>query len=303
MSNIFVHKYAGILSAYGMALADVVHEAQEPLGLEYSKENIEAIKSRLDALSKQCERKLTEHGFESNYIKLEPYLHLRYESTDTALMCTPETKKRNPDNVFIPNYGDFFATFINRYETEFGFVITGRNVIVDDIRVRGCGKTITPKEKMLRSTSNSYNIKVENFTNVYFDGMGLTHCQIILYSELQYGHIIPGPTLLIDDLSTIVIEPNCRGEVTPIGNLVIHVDPDETSAQKIIDDKLDAVQLSIFSHRFMSIAEQMGRILQRTSISTNIKERLDFSCALFGPDGGLVSNAPHIPVHLGMVDI
>lgn len=299
MSEIFVHKYAGILSAYGMALADVVHEAQEPSGLEYCKENIEAIKSRLDALCRECETKLKEHGFDIEHIALEPYLHLRYESTDTALMCTPETKKKSQDCIFIPNYGDFYVTFLNRYETEFGFVISGRRVIVDDIRVRGCGKTNAPKEKLLRSTSNSNNIKINDFTNVYFEGLGPTHVSIILYSELQYGHLIPGPVLLIDNLSTIVVEPNCRAEVTPTGNLIIHIEPDENSAQKLIDDKLDAVQLSIFSHRFMSIAEQMGRILQRTSISTNIKERLDFSCALFGPDGGLVSNAPHIPVHLG----
>lgn len=298
MSNIFVHKYAGILSAYGMALADVVHEAQEPSGLEYTKENADIIKLRLDALGEECESKLKEHGFDIEHIALEPYLHLRYESTDTALMCTPYTNRKSEDCVFIRNYGDFYANFLSRYESEFGFVISGRRVIVDDIRVRGCGKTYAPKEKLIRSTSNS-KTKVEDFTNVYFDGLGMTQVSIILYSQLQYGHVILGPALLIDNLSTIVIEPHCRAEVTPTGNLIVHVEPDENSAKKLIDDKLDAVQLSIFSHRFMSIAEQMGRILQRTSISTNIKERLDFSCALFGPDGGLVSNAPHIPVHLG----
>ncbi|VDK51029.1 unnamed protein product, partial [Gongylonema pulchrum] len=107
--------------------------------------------------------------------------------------------------------------------------------------------------------------------------------------KLKYGHTIIGPAIIIDANSTIVIEPFCKATVTCEGNIEISVE----SAKRIeIGVDVDPIQLSIFSHRFMSIAEQMGRILQRTAISTNIKERLDFSCALFGPDGGLVANAP-----------
>lgn len=137
-----------------------------------------------------------------------------------------------------------------------------------------------------------------NRVKTYFDGTGLIEVGVVLSTDLSAGHVLQGPLILIDKLSTILIEPNCRAEVTKKGDLIINVELDSNLA-KCVDDTLDAVQLSIFSHRFMSIAEQMGRILQRTSISTNIKERLDFSCALFGSDGGLVSNAPHIPVHLG----
>merc|ERR550519_1099019 len=100
----------------------------------------------------------------------------------------------------------------------------------------------------------------------------------------------------MDRLSTVLVEPGCDAAITSRGDVKIAVGSANARAVGI---ELDTVQLSIFSHRFMSIAEQMGRVLQRTSISTNIKERLDFSCAVFGPDGGLVSNAPHIPVHLG----
>ncbi|XP_027488997.1 5-oxoprolinase, partial [Corapipo altera] len=106
----------------------------------------------------------------------------------------------------------------------------------------------------------------------------------------------PTPPLCGAPPSTIVVEPGCSATLTPLGDICIEVG---SGTPRPLDPQLDPVQLSIFSHRFMSIAEQMGRILQRTAISTNIKERLDFSCALFGPDGGLVSNAPHIPVHLG----
>lgn len=129
--------------------------------------------------------------------------------------------------------------------------------------------------------------------------------------DLKHQHEIQGPAIIMDKLSTILIEPGCRGVVSRGGNLKIRIGDSQLPR---VGPELDAIQLSIFSHRFMSIAEQMGRygcnlilesvlnfyrILQRTSVSTNIKERLDFSCALFGPDGGLVSNAPHIPVHLG----
>jgi 5-oxoprolinase (ATP-hydrolysing) len=117
-----------------------------------------------------------------------------------------------------------------------------------------------------------------------------------MMNELKAGDKIEGPGIIMDKLSTILVEPNCHAEITLKGDIRIKIG---TSTARKVGVELDAIQLSIFSHRFMSIAEQMGRILQRTSISTNIKERLDFSCAVFGPDGGLVSNAPHIPVHLG----
>lgn len=298
MSKILIHKYAGILSAYGMALADVVYEAQEPCGLEYSLTNVEMIRIRLNNLALQCRTNLLSQGFDDDHIVIEPFLHLRYDATDSALMCTPST---NADTVAdlsvnIPGYGDFYASFLKRYQTEFGFVIRGRKVIVDDIRVRGSGKSNTPQEEDIAQSNKSP--RIVNTVKTYFDGFGLIDVNVVLSSDLQAGDLLHGPLVLIDKLSTILIEPNCHAQVTKKGDFIINVESDNSLA-KGIDDTLDAVQLSIFSHRFMSIAEQMGRILQRTSISTNIKERLDFSCALFGPDGGLVSNAPHIPVHLG----
>lgn len=277
-----------------MALADVVHETQEPCGLLLDKINASIIASRLDYLSKQCRDKLAAQRFDNEHIELEPYLHLRYEGTDCALMCSPSPSVgTDPRSVVIASYGDFYSTFVKRYRNEFGFVIAGRSVVVDDIRVRGSGKTATPKE--VDAPLAHGNPIPETHTNVYFDG-GYQSTPVFLTSKLGFGHEIYGPAILIDNLSTILVEPNSSCSVTKKGDLVITIG---SGHRMEIDDRLDAVQLSIFSHRFMSIAEQMGRILQRTSISTNIKERLDFSCALFGPDGGLVSNAPHIPVHLG----
>ncbi|KAJ8302674.1 hypothetical protein KUTeg_019070 [Tegillarca granosa] len=231
MTQVYVHRYAGILSAYGMALADVVHEAQEPCAKTYSKESFNYIDKRIEELNKVCTDELLRQGFNRNQISTQPFLHMRYDRTDCALMVSTETFPANQES---SKFGDFVAAFQERYQTEFGFTLPHRPIIVDDIRIRGVGKAFVDTDEVLPASSD---------------------------------------TPQVDMIGT--------GTVQRIG-------PD-----------LDAIQLSIFSHRFMSIAEQMGRILQRTSISTNIKERLDFSCAMFGPDGGLVANAPHIPVHLG----
>ncbi|XP_054738314.1 5-oxoprolinase [Anastrepha obliqua] len=291
ISKVLVHKYAGVLSAYGMALADVVQETQEPCGLEYSAGNADLFKARLDALADQCTTNLKSQGF--NKIELEPFLHLRYDGTDCALMCSPATTT-NKDDALLTSYGDFIATFLQRYRTEFGFVLQNRAIVVDDIRVRGLGKNITPVEADI-GKSVTATPTPEGVTRIFFE-QGAYESPIYLTKNLLAGCKIAGPAILIDQLSTILVEPGCVAEVTTRGDLVINVC---SGNRNVVDCKLDAIQLSIFSHRFMSIAEQMGRVLQRTSISTNIKERLDFSCALFGPDGGLVSNAPHIPVHLG----
>lgn len=291
INKVLVHKYAGVLSAYGMALADVVQETQEPCGLAFSAENSDFFKARLDALAAQCTSSLQAQGYSK--IELEPFLHLRYDGTDCALMCAPASTTRTEDTL-LASYGDFIATFLKRYRTEFGFVLQNRAIVVDDIRVRGLGKNNTPPELEIEKAT-VVTPKPTGFTRIFFE-QGAHESPIYLTSSLLAGSQISGPAILIDQLSTILVEPDCVAEVTKHGDLVINVC---SSNRTVVDCKLDAIQLSIFSHRFMSIAEQMGRVLQRTSISTNIKERLDFSCALFGPDGGLVSNAPHIPVHLG----
>ncbi|KXJ77397.1 5-oxoprolinase [Aedes albopictus] len=293
MSKVLVHKYAGILSAYGMALADVVHEAQEPASLILNEQNRLTIRDKLNELSLACKEHLMSQGFQEDNIVLEPYLHLRYEGTDCALMCAPDKVINNQDN-YIYTYGDFEKTFFERYKSEFGFVLENRKIIVDDIRVRGSGKSSVYEEASIPEADGP--IYPEKTTTTYFEE-GPMVTPVFDCSKLCSGHSVQGPAILIDKLSTIVIEPGCQALVTSKGDLIIEVSTG--SANKRIDEHLDAVQLSIFNHRFMSIAEQMGRVLQRTAISTNIKERLDFSCALFGPDGGLVSNAPHIPVHLG----
>ncbi|XP_043192342.1 5-oxoprolinase-like [Amphibalanus amphitrite] len=290
MGTVFVHRYAGILSAFGMALADVVHEAQEPCGLLYGPDNFAYFDERLVALSEVCREKLRQQGFTDDKIVTEVHLHMRYDKTDCALMIQPSEAGTDAPS---PTHGDFMEAFLRRYRKEFGFVISDRDVVVDDVRVRGRGLASVDDDVTLPPAQAPPSPKTE--TKVYFVG-GYRTVQVYLLSELGAGQEIAGPAIIMDSLSTILVEPDCTATITSRGDVRIRVG---SGAPPKIGPELDSIQLSIFGHRFMSLAEQMGRILQRTSISTNIKERLDFSCALFGPDGGLVSNAPHIPVHLG----
>ncbi|KAI5641299.1 hydantoinase b/oxoprolinase domain-containing protein [Phthorimaea operculella] len=291
ISTVLIHKYAGILSAYGMALAHIVHESQEPCAAVYCPKEFARLDERIDVLGAICRDKLRSQGIADSQIVLEPYLHLRYAGTDCALMVSPEPAG---DGKNTTKHGDFYTAFVNRYKNEFGFTLADRDVIVDDIRVRGVGMSQV-QEETAPPSGKGVQPKAEKTVQVYFEG-GYQDTNIYLLENLKPDQLIPGPAIIMDNLSTILVEPDCRAEITQYGDVRITVG---SGKPRQVTTELDSIQLSIFSHRFMSIAEQMGRVLQRTSISVNIKERLDFSCALFGPDGGLVSNAPHIPVHLG----
>uniref|UniRef100_A0A8C4HDM1 5-oxoprolinase, ATP-hydrolysing n=1 Tax=Dicentrarchus labrax TaxID=13489 RepID=A0A8C4HDM1_DICLA len=270
MKTVFIHKYSGVLSAYGLALADVVEEVQEPCSLQYEQHSFGKLDRRVEQLSKRCRDTLC-----ARTLILTEYM--RY-GTDCALMVTAAGYPSNAQSCLA---GDFRSAFTKRYLKEFGFTIPDRPIMVDDIRVRGCGKS---------GIKSVYKTKMGHGQEGYLD------TSVYLWEELPCGHSIQGPAIIIDKNSTILVEPCCEARLTEGGDVCMSVGSDPHCA---LGTELNTVQLSIFSHRFMSIAEQMGRVLQRTSISTNIKERLDFSCAVFGPDGGLVSNAPHIPVHLG----
>ncbi|XP_048473496.1 5-oxoprolinase [Rhincodon typus] len=225
-------------------------------------------------------------------IHTEAFLHLRYDRTDCALMCSGSSHppRRGSDSC---RHGDFHTAFTSRYMKEFGFVIPDRPIIVDDIRVRGCAKSAFKKEQKMKCSGREP--RVETVVKCYFDE-GYLDTAVYLMEDLSCDHTVSGPAIIIDKNSTILVEPDCIAGVTKLGDIQITIGRGKLQT---VGPRLDTIQLSIFSHRFMSIAEQMGHTLQRTAISTNIKERLDFSCALFGPTGGLVSNAPHIPVHLG----
>lgn len=284
ISSIYIHRLASVLSAYGIGLADVVHEEQEPSSFELVDESLVEIDSRLAALEEKARHKLMQDGFPSSRLSIKHYLNLRYEGTDTCIMIAKDHKNDS-----------YSKLFEDRYLREHGFSLS-RPIVVDDIRVRVIGiSTVQDDIQFCKENISSFSPK--EITRCFFEYHGWLETKVFDLSELPPLTKIEGPALILDSNSTVLIDPSCIGEVTEFGHIHIKV----TNEVNAVRDpcSCDPILLSIFSHRFMSIAEQMGRTLQRTAISTNIKERLDFSCAIFGPDGGLVANAPHLPVHLG----
>ena len=281
ITTIFIHRFAGILSAYGLGLADTVVERQMPAAQVLQPETTAKLQEKLRDLQRQSEGELMGQGIDRKAIRTTRHLNLRYQGTDTALMI------REPED------GDFAAAFEAAYFREFGFRLPGRDILVDDLRVRSVGKAAGlrsfPKEKADSAPQKLRTVPC------YFTG-GRRETDLYKLDDLRAGHTINGPAILIQETGTIVIEPDCRARITAGGDVEIRV---EQGQRQQVGTGVDPVQLSIFGNLFMSIAEQMGRMLQKTAISTNIKERLDFSCALFDPKGNLVANAPHVPVHLG----
>uniref|UniRef100_A0A6Q2XRM8 5-oxoprolinase, ATP-hydrolysing n=1 Tax=Esox lucius TaxID=8010 RepID=A0A6Q2XRM8_ESOLU len=281
MKTVFIHKYSGVLSAYGLALADVVEEVQEPCSLQYCPGSFSELDRRVEQLTQRCTETLRGRGFSGSDITTEVFLHLRYQKTDCALMVTAAGYPGNSQSC---RSGDFCSAFTERYRKEFGFTISDRPIMVDDIRVRGSGKSgIKSVTHTKRGLDVPKATTVETVTTKCYFEDGYLETSVYLCEDLPCDHSISGPAIIIDKNSTILVEPSCVAQLTEGGDVCISVGSDPYC---LLGTELNTVQLSIFSHRFMSIAEQMGRVLQRTSISTNIKERLDFSCAVFGPDGG-----------------
>ncbi|CAI7650439.1 unnamed protein product [Penicillium glandicola] len=293
IGTVIIHRFSSILSAYGMALADVVHEAQEPASGVLDQTAMKSVTERIAALKSKVTTALTTDGIEESQIQHEIYLNLRYQGTDNLLM------------VLEPEHGDFIAEFVKEHEREFSFTFPGRNILVEDIRVRGVGKATSiapeaPQQEFKSVTKTPIGSeKQDDSSSVYFAGVGEVTTPVFFLNNMKPGYVLQGPAMIIDKTQTIVVEPNATATI-----LSRHVILDVQSSKKQATDAtvVDPIRLSIFGHRFMSVADQMSRMFQKTSVSTNIKERLDFSCAVFSPDGKLVANAPNVPVHLGSME-
>ncbi|EAW07039.1 5-oxoprolinase [Aspergillus clavatus NRRL 1] len=293
ITRIIIHKYSSVLSAYGLALAEVVKESQEPVSTDFLAFQ-STLKKRFGDMTKAATEEMITQGFRADQVQHEMYLNMRYEGSDTSLMIL----KPDEDNGFLDQFKE-------RHRREFGFN-SDRPVLVDDIRVRTIASSKVRTEKsplvQLRGASlKDVSGQPDNTTKAYFDGSSSRiDTPVYLLDKLERNSRVHGPAVIIDKTQTVVVSPNAVASILETC-IVIDLKDTKTDTPAAHDEPshIDPIRLSIFGHRFMSIAEQMGRTLQKTSVSTNIKERLDFSCALFSPDGGLVANAPHVPVHLG----
>jgi 5-oxoprolinase (ATP-hydrolysing) len=290
IKRVLIHRFSSILSAYGMALADVVVELQEPESSAYNDGSAPRIEKRAAALRQRATDQLIAEGFNADQIQHEMFLNMRYRGSDTSLMIAESETA-----------GDFTAGFIARHQREFGFT-QPREILVDDIRIRSIGKAMKVEVKspfqQLKEIDRtpSPDLKPAHIRKVYFEKEGWVDSRIFHLKDVPKGSVILGPAMIIDETQTIVVDP--ASEATVLAEHVL-IELLDAEIKKISADEVDPIQLSVFSHRFMSVAEQMGETLRKTSISTNIKERLDYSCAVFSSDGRLVANAPHIPAHLG----
>ncbi|KAL6866222.1 hypothetical protein ACO1O0_002329 [Amphichorda felina] len=305
--QILVHRYSSVLSAYGMALADVVDERQEPESKVWQDggDVVKDLQSRMDKLKEKSRATLKEQGFEDSEIAFEEYLNMRYRGTESALMIIKPSEEEAKES-FGGNDWEFGKAFVKHHRYEFGFTLDDRDIIVDDVRVRGIGKSFRHNERTVDQQLQSIKrqdvdeTKKHGSQKVYFEG-GRLDTPIYKLENLSVGDVISGPAMLADGTQTIVVTPKSKALVSET-HVIIDMEGEtakEGTTGNQADREVDPIMLSIFGHRFMAIAEQMGRALQKTSVSTNVKERLDFSCAIFDASGGLVANAPHLPVHLG----
>ncbi|MCS7101804.1 MAG: hydantoinase B/oxoprolinase family protein, partial [Burkholderiaceae bacterium] len=285
MTSIFVHPLAGVLSAYGMGLADqaVLREAtvESPL----LPQTMPLVEARLAALVEAASAELVAQGVPRERIRLQRRVYLKYEGTDTAL---PVPFDALPAMV---------AQFEAAYTARFSFLMRERRLVVETVAVEalGGGEAMDPGGAAVAAGGEA--LAPAAFVQAYFEGQWM-RTPLYLRARMRAGDAIDGPAIVAEENATTVIEPGWRAQLTPSGSLILRRVA-ARPARRAVGTQVDPVMLEVFNNLFMSIAEQMGVRLQNTAYSVNIKERLDFSCALFDADGNLIANAPHMPVHLG----
>ncbi|TDK49894.1 5-oxoprolinase [Antarcticimicrobium luteum] len=288
MTKVLVHPLSGLLSAYGIGLARVTEVRQRGLETELTGAGTAAADAALSALANEVRGALTAQGVADEEITLIPHLHLRYAGTDTALPVAWD--------------GDAEAAraiFEAAHEAEFGFVAPETALVIEAAEIEGqaAGPAADPEPAVLLAAGEA-----EAAAEVPFFSGGTTWPARVVHREaLAPGLGVTGPALIIEANQTIVVEPGWRAEVTARDHVLMSR-VEAAARDKAIGTEADPVLLEVFNNLFMNIAEQMGVALQKTARSVNIKERLDFSCAVFDADGALVANAPHMPVHLGSMD-
>ena len=289
MNKIFLHPLSGVLSAYGMGLADISTERQKVIESELQRDLMPQLNINMSSLINDNSIDLSEQGLEANDIEHRPWVLLRYKGTDTTIQ------------IKVDDVDKMREAFETQHMRQYGFIANDKAIVLETLGVTSFGGGESPPEN---STLQKTDLppKPIDMQQVYSDGEW-HKTPVYQIESLDYGHEFSGPAIIIEPTGTIVVEKNWMVTVTQHKHLVLEK-MSLTKEIKTINANLncDPVTLEIFNNLFMSIAEQMGIVLRNTSQSVNIKERLDFSCAIFDQNGSLVANAPHVPVHLGSMD-
>ena len=285
MNRVFIHPYAGVLSAYGMGLADVRAMRQRSVEARLEAGLTAELAAQLAVLEADARAEVLDQGVKSDHITVLRKVHLRYDGTDTALVVDFAERARME------------AAFTEAHRRRFGFVMPGRGHVVELLSVEAIGTTDTVEDAEIAPIPGVAALKPLDVVRMYSGGVRL-RTPVFNRDALLPGDRIDGPAIIAEANATTVVEPGWMAELNRYGHLIV-TRSQPRPAQVAVGTDVDPVMLEIFSNLFMAIAEQMGATLSNTALSVNIKERLDFSCAVFDREGNLVANAPHIPVHLG----
>ena len=290
MDTVFIHPYAGVLSAYGMGLADQVALREQAAERPFDPGAVAELGSLADHLAQEAVAALAAQGADPGRITTRRLLHLRYAGTEAALPV--------PFGQFV----DVVDAFTRAHRARFGFATPERPLVAETVAVEAVSPGDPPEEERLahRGAGQPEPVDPKPVDSVPLWSGGTLHdAPVFDRIALRAGDRIAGPALVREANATTVVEPGWAAELTERNHMLLRrTSPRARRAAPGTADA-DPVLLELFNNLFMSVAEQTGAVLQNTSLSVNIKERLDFSCAIFDADGNLVANAPHVPVHLG----
>ena len=308
MTSILIHPYSSLLSAYGMGLADIRSVRQQAIEAPY----VEKARAALDKVSRRLGREVLKEvagqGVAADGIALHVRAHIRYAGTDTALIVDagdlsalpPRRGGRDPAvQAELAPLEKMKSAFERAHKARFGFIDRTKSLVFEAVSVEavGGGATFSEKAQKIKRTK----LPAPAHRTRFFSGGQWHRASVYVRETLAPGHKIKGPAIIIEPHQTVVVEHGWQAELTAKNHLVLRRVKKLVRA-RAVGTHADPVMLEVFNNLFMSIAEQMGVALQNTAYSVNIKERLDFSCAVFDGKGSLVANAPHMPVHLGSMD-
>ncbi len=287
MTRVLIHPFSSLLSAYGMGLADIRATREQAIELAYGPKALAALNRTAKRIGKAVKDEVSGQGVAAGKIKVFVRAHIRYAGTDSALV------------VYAGTLPAMQRAFEKAHKSRFGFIDRNKQLVVEAVSVEAVGGGAKFSEKATKRAKG--NLPKPARRTQFFSGGAWHKANVYTRDQLKVGAKVKGAAIIIEPHQTIVVEPGWQAELTAKNHLVL------TRAKKLkrtyaIGTHADPVMLEVFNNLFMSIAEQMGVSLQNTAYSVNIKERLDFSCAVFAHDGTLVANAPHMPVHLGSMD-
>jgi 5-oxoprolinase (ATP-hydrolysing) len=280
--RVLIHPDAGILSALGIGMADAVRHAARGVYRPYSEEAVAEMEPVFERLAEEPLREILEGGVPPERIEVVRWLDLRFQGLDAWL------------TVQQPSSGTFRDAYLAEHRKLYGYAYEGRPLEIVAARVEVTGRSAErpgrPPDPISRTARPEHSVTAwfearPHRTNVFARG------------RLRAGDVFSGPAIVCEPTSTTVVDPGWEAAVLAEGEILMT--DCGRSAVPSVSTEADPVMLEVFNNQFAAIAEQMGITLRKTSVSVNVKERLDFSCAVFTPQGDLVVNAPHIPVHLG----